>query len=130
MRCRAGADISGLERTGTGPGRLRDAPVDRGVDTGDPTADEVFVERGVPVIPDILANADGVTVSCFEWLQDIDRRSWSLERVDDELEEETVGAWTDVRREFDARDVTWREAAYIVALSRVARAHEIRGLWP
>ena len=93
-------------------------------------ADEVFAERGVPVVPDILANAGGVTVSYFEWLQDINRRSWSLERVNDELETEMVAAWNDVRSEYEARDLTWRDAAYVVALSRVAEAHEVRGLWP
>ncbi|OYR59147.1 amino acid dehydrogenase, partial [Halorubrum sp. E3] len=87
-------------------------------------------ERDIPVIPDILANAGGVTVSYFEWLQDINRRSWSLERVNDELETEMLAAWSDVREEFDTRDVTWRDAAYIVALSRIAEAHETRGLWP
>jgi glutamate dehydrogenase (NAD(P)+) len=93
-------------------------------------ASEIFAERDIPVIPDILANAGGVTVSYFEWLQDINRRSWSLERVNDELETEMLAAWQDVREEFDARDVTWRDAAYIVALSRIAEAHETRGLWP
>ena len=93
-------------------------------------ADEAFADRGVPVVPDILANAGGVTVSYFEWLQDINRRSWSLDRVHDELETEMLGAWNDVRAEYEARDVTWRDAAYIVALSRIADAHEARGLWP
>ncbi|OYR38832.1 amino acid dehydrogenase [Halorubrum sp. Ib24] len=93
-------------------------------------ASEVFAERDVPVIPDILANAGGVTVSYFEWLQDINRRAWSLDRVNDELETEMLDAWGDVRDEFEARDVTWRDAAYIVALSRIAEAHEARGLWP
>jgi glutamate dehydrogenase (NAD(P)+) len=93
-------------------------------------ASEIFAERGVPVIPDILANAGGVTVSYFEWLQDINRRAWSLERVNDELETEMLAAWQNVREEFEARDVTWRDAAYIVALSRIAEAHETRGLWP
>ncbi|MEF8903893.1 MAG: Glu/Leu/Phe/Val dehydrogenase, partial [Haloarculaceae archaeon] len=51
-------------------------------------------------------------------------------RVNDELETEMVAAWNDVRAEHDARGVTWRDAAYIVALSRVAEAHEVRGLWP
>ncbi|KPN32020.1 NAD-specific glutamate dehydrogenase A [Halolamina pelagica] len=93
-------------------------------------ASEMFAERDIPVIPDILANAGGVTVSYFEWLQDINRRAWSLERVNDELETEMLAAWTDVREEFESRDVTWRDAAYIVALSRVAEAHDARGLWP
>ncbi|PCR88915.1 glutamate dehydrogenase GdhB [Natrinema ejinorense] len=93
-------------------------------------ADEILAERGIPVVPDILANAGGVTVSYFEWLQDINRRSWSLERVNSELETEMVTAWNDVREAYEARDVTWRDAAYIVALSRVASAHEARGLWP
>ncbi|WP_254767626.1 glutamate dehydrogenase GdhB [Salinilacihabitans rarus] len=94
------------------------------------TADSIFEERGVPVIPDFLANAGGVTVSYFEWLQDINRRSWSLERVNEELEAEMLRAWDAVREEYEARDVTWRDAAYIVALSRIAEAHETRGLWP
>ncbi|QSW98263.1 glutamate dehydrogenase GdhB [Haloterrigena alkaliphila] len=94
------------------------------------TADRIFAERGVHVIPDIIANAGGVTVSYFEWLQDINRRKWSLERVNEELETEMCQAWADVRGEYDARDVTWRDATYIVGLERVAAAHEARGLWP
>ncbi|GAB3666133.1 glutamate dehydrogenase GdhB [Halopiger thermotolerans] len=93
-------------------------------------ADEIFEERGVPVVPDIIANAGGVTVSYFEWLQDINRRSWRLERVNEELETEMLRAWNAVRSEYEDRDVTWRDATYIVALSRIAAAHEARGLWP
>ncbi len=94
------------------------------------TADRILAERDIPVVPDVLANAGGVTVSYFEWLQDINRRSWSLERVHDELEGEMVAAWDEVRREVEARQVSWRQAAYAVALSRVAEAHRHRGLWP
>ena len=94
------------------------------------TASAILAERDIAVIPDILANAGGVTVSYFEWLQDINRRSWSLERVNNELEAEMTAAWRAVQSEFENRDVTWRDAAYIVALSRVAEAHDARGLWP
>ena len=93
-------------------------------------ADTVLEERGVPVIPDILANAGGVTVSYFEWLQDINRRQWSLERVNDELESHMLSAWDDVRTEVEAREVSWRDAAYVVALERVGEAKSSRGLWP
>jgi glutamate dehydrogenase (NAD(P)+) len=93
-------------------------------------ADGIFEERGIPVIPDILANAGGVTVSYFEWLQDINRRAWPLEEVNTELENEMLSAWGDVREAFDSYDATWREAAYIVGLQRVAEAHDARGLWP
>jgi len=93
-------------------------------------ADAILAERTVTVVPDILANAGGVTVSYFEWLQDINRRAWSLETVNEELETEMQRAWDRVRSEVEARDCTWREAAYVVALSRVAEAHRLRGLWP
>ncbi len=94
------------------------------------TADQIFEERGIPVVPDIVANAGGVTVSYFEWLQDINRRKWTLERVNEELETEMLRAWDAIRAEYESRDVTWRDAAYIVALSRIAEAHDVRGLWP
>ena len=89
-----------------------------------------LAQREIPVIPDIIANAGGVTVSYFEWLQDINRRSWSLERVNKELEAEMRSAWEEIRAEFEQHDITWREAAYVVALSRIAKAHNARGLWP
>ncbi|MFC6954999.1 glutamate dehydrogenase GdhB [Halorubellus litoreus] len=93
-------------------------------------ADTVLGEKGVPVIPDVLANAGGVTVSYFEWLQDINRRKWSLERVHEELEQEMLEAWEAVRTQVDEQDLTWRDAALTVALSRIGNAKETRGLWP
>ena len=94
-------------------------------------ADAILDARDIPVIPDVLANAGGVTVSYFEWLQDVNRRSWTLERVREELEAEMRSAWNAVAREVAGTDdLTWRDAAYVVALSRVATAHDARGLWP
>ena len=93
-------------------------------------ADTILEERGVTVVPDILANAGGVTVSYFEWLQDINRRQWSLEEVNEELEAKMHAAWDDVREEVERKDLTWRDAAYVVALSRIAEAKAARGLWP
>lgn len=93
-------------------------------------ADQIFEERNIPVVPDILANAGGVTVSYFEWLQHINRRQWSLERVNEELETEMVSAWERLQEKVENLSVTWREAAYIVALSRVGTAKATRGLWP
>jgi glutamate dehydrogenase (NAD(P)+) len=81
-------------------------------------------------VPDVLANAGGVTVSYFEWLQDRNRRSWSRDRVREELETELLAAWDAVREAHDRRDVSWRDAAYVVALSRLVGAHEARGLFP
>lgn len=71
-----------------------------------------------------------MTVSYFEWLQNINRRSWSLERVNDELETAMLRAWDDVSDAKSALNVTWRDAAYVVALSRIGEAKESRGLWP
>ncbi|MGA9399342.1 glutamate dehydrogenase GdhB [Haladaptatus sp.] len=93
-------------------------------------AAEILESKGVAVVPDILANAGGVTVSYFEWLQNINRRSWSLERVNDELETAMLRAWDDMSDAKSELNVTWRDAAYVVALSRIAEAKESRGLWP
>ena len=93
-------------------------------------ADAILEERDIPVIPDIIANAGGVTVSYFEWLQDISRRKWTLERVEAELQQEMEQAWAAIVDRFESYDCRWRDAAYILALERVAEAHRLRGVWP
>jgi glutamate dehydrogenase (NAD(P)+) len=93
-------------------------------------ADSVLARRDIPVIPDILANAGGVIVSYFEWLQNTNGQSWKPEEVEDCLDERMRSAWNSVCSTYKQQDVTWREAAYIVAFSRVANSHETLGLWP
>ena len=94
------------------------------------SGDEILDNRSVQVIPDILANAGGVTVSYFEWLQDINRRQWSKERVNNELEAAMLTAWSDIETVVVEKELSWRDAAYVVALRRIGEAKEARGLWP
>jgi glutamate dehydrogenase (NAD(P)+) len=92
---------------------------------GTPEADEVFRRRGLTVIPDIFANAGGVTVSYFEWVQNIQQYRWSEERVNEELRARMQQAWRDLKdARGDAKDL--REAAYRLAVRRVARATLLR----
>ncbi len=84
-----------------------------------PQADELLAERGVAVIPDVLANAGGVTVSYLEWLQNKSGASWTRGQVRDRLEETMHDAYRDVADFALNRNVTLREAAYALALSRI-----------
>jgi len=94
-------------------------------------ADEVFAGRETRVFPDILANAGGVTVSYFEWVQNRQRFYWTESRVNDELEPIIVEAFDTLVDAYDTNDVdTYREAMYTVALERVARAATEGGIWP
>jgi glutamate dehydrogenase (NAD(P)+) len=95
-----------------------------------PTArsgDLVLERRGIPVIPDILANAGGVVVSYFEWTQNLQQHRWELVTVHRELHQRMVAAWTAVRNYARQRSVTLRTAAYAIALQRVAEAERLRG---
>ena len=96
-----------------------------------PEADDVFTERGVPVVPDILANAGGVTVSYFEWVQNRGRNYWTEERVNTELERLIVGAFDALTDAYETHDLpNLRTAAYVVAIRRVASAYQQGGNWP
>ena len=95
-----------------------------------PAGDRRLRERGVRVVPDILANAGGVTVSYYEWLQGRNRRQWTRERVVDELDRDVQSAWESVVETAETVDCSWRTAATGVALRRLAAAHRARGRWP
>jgi glutamate dehydrogenase (NAD(P)+) len=87
-----------------------------------PEADEILAERDVLVVPDILANAGGVTVSYFEWAQNIQQFRWELERVNEELTKIMRRAWTGVRAVAGERKIDLRTAAFVLAIQRVGRA--------
>jgi len=96
-----------------------------------PEADDVFTERGVPVIPDILANAGGVTVSYFEWVQNRGRHYWTEEKVNSELERVITDAFDALTDAYEDNDLpNFRTAAYVVAIRRVASAYQQGGNWP
>ena len=92
-----------------------------------PSGDAVLAERGVTVIPDILANAGGVTGSYFEWTQNIQQFTWKLERFNAELADRMKAAYTSVGNFAEQRECTLRQAAYGIGLGRVAEATRIRG---
>ncbi len=94
----------------------------------DPEADEILNERGIPVIPDILANAGGVTASYFEWAQNIQCLRWTEEEVNHRLKHIMTSSYATVRKLKKHRNLTWRTAAFIVALGRVAKATVLRGI--
>jgi glutamate dehydrogenase (NAD(P)+) len=96
-----------------------------------PDADDVLTEHDVLVVPDILANAGGVTVSYFEWVQNRQRFYWDEERVNSELEGIVVDAFDELVDVYERKDVpNLRTAAYVVAIRRVARAFEEGGVFP
>ncbi|HTO92180.1 MAG TPA: Glu/Leu/Phe/Val dehydrogenase, partial [Candidatus Sulfotelmatobacter sp.] len=95
-----------------------------------PLADENLFKRGRTVIPDILANAGGVTVSYFEWVQDFSSFFWEEDEVDKRLERSMVKAYRHVAETAKRHNCSLRDAAYIVAVGRVAEATRLRGLFP
>ncbi len=92
-----------------------------------PEADETLASSGVVVIPDVLANAGGVAVSYFEWVQNRDGKYWSYEEVRAQLEQLMKAAYADVRQEAEANGITFRKAAFVMALRRIAEAKLAKG---
>ncbi|CAN5457551.1 Glu/Leu/Phe/Val dehydrogenase [soil metagenome] len=93
-----------------------------------PRADEIFIERGITVLPDIFANAGGVTVSYFEWVQNLQQFRWSEERVDTELRAIMNTAYDSIREIATEFSTDLRTAAFVLAIRRVAEATRLRGV--
>jgi glutamate dehydrogenase (NAD(P)+) len=94
----------------------------------DPEADEILARNGVTVLPDIYANAGGVTVSYFEWVQNLQSYAWDEERVNSELRRRMRAAYADLRAARAAHGCDWRTAAFVLAVSRVHQATLLRGV--
>jgi glutamate dehydrogenase/leucine dehydrogenase len=92
-----------------------------------PSGDSVFDRKGITVVPDILANAGGVTCSYFEWAQNLQQVSWDEERINRDLEQIMVKAYQDVTARAKQEKISLRIAAYCIAVERVARVEKLRG---
>jgi glutamate dehydrogenase (NAD(P)+) len=95
-----------------------------------PDADVIMNDRGITIVPDILANAGGVTVSYFEWVQDLQRFFWAEHEINNRLETIMTRSYRAVRQKSDEQECNLRMGAYLLAVARVAEATEIRGVYP
>ena len=93
-------------------------------------ADDILYNNNIMIIPDILANAGGVTVSYLEWVQNLQRYWWTEERVNEELKRIIIKAFYDVYNISKESKVNMRTAAYMLAIDRVAEVIKTRGIWP
>ena len=95
-----------------------------------PKADAVLNDKGIVVVPDILANAGGVIVSYFEWVQDLQFYFWEEDEVNERLHRVIVRAYRDVERIAQEEKVSLREAVMLLAVRRVVEATRVRGIYP
>jgi len=95
-----------------------------------PEADHIFNDRGITVVPDILANAGGVTVSYFEWVQDLQRFFWAENEINNRLESIMTRAYRAVHAKAEQQETNLRMGAYLLAVATVAEATELRGVYP
>ena len=95
-----------------------------------PDAEAILEGRGIRIVPDILANAGGVTVSYFEWVQDIQSFFWEEGEINAKLERVMRRSFAQMQEQSQARGVSWRLGAYLVAVKRVADATAVRGIYP
>ena len=95
-----------------------------------PEADLILNDRGVTIVPDILADAGGVTVSYFEWVQDLQRFFWAEHEINNRLESIMTRAYQAAREKALQQETNLRMGAHLLAVARVAEATEIRGVYP
>jgi len=95
-----------------------------------PAGDRILIDKGILTVPDILANSGGVIVSYFEWVQDKQNYFWSAEEVKSNLNEIMMRSFKEVENTATTKKVSWREAAHMIGVGRVAEAHKLRGLYP
>jgi glutamate dehydrogenase (NAD(P)+) len=95
-----------------------------------PEAEQLLADRGILIVPDVLANAGGVTVSYFEWVQDQQKFMWDLIEIQERLRRLLRGALGRVLEAADRLDTDWRTAALSVAIARVAEAARLRAIYP
>ena len=95
-----------------------------------PDAEAILYDKGVTIVPDILANAGGVTVSYFEWVQDLQRFFWDELEINERLETIMTRAYYATRQKAREQDTNLRMGAYLLAVARVAEATEMRGVYP
>ena len=93
-------------------------------------ADKILEQKGIKVVPDILANAGGVVVSYFEWVQNIQSLTWDEDEVNRTLEKIMIRAFNEVLAKATEKNTTMRMGAYMVALDKVVKAKKIRGIFP
>jgi len=95
-----------------------------------PDADAILFERGIMVLPDILANAGGVSVSYFEWVQDLQENFWEEDEINERLKRKMTRAFKETYDQAQLNGIDMRRGAYAVAVARVAEATKLRGLYP
>ncbi len=95
-----------------------------------PDADAILFERGIMVLPDILANAGGVSVSYFEWVQDLQENFWEEDEINERLKRKMTRAFRETHEQAKRHGIDMRRGAYAVAVARVAEATKLRGLYP